>query len=139
MTDQAIRWAKRQGHHDIANMLRLASISGNVGDRIKEKAAELNKERGCIENVLKHLGRIGKQSAEIFEKVLVEVVTGCVESKDCFDDFLLSLCHALIGETHFEASELFGVIARVVSDVITGGTKLDWFWLKEVLLPANVE
>ena len=39
----------------------------------------------------------------------------------------------------FEDSEVFGAIVGVSNEIITDGTKLEWFWFKEQIITAKVE
>merc|ERR1712228_26714 len=73
-----LKLAELYNKHDIAQLLRLSAIKGNIGERIKEKAKILNRERGCIENIQKGLMRIGGQTAKIWKETTIEMVTNCI-------------------------------------------------------------
>merc|ERR1712228_689894 len=99
-----LKLAEFYNKHDIAQLLRLSAIKGNIGERIKEKAKILNRERGCIENIQNGLKRIGGQTAKIWKQTTIEMMTNCIQNKQCFDDIFLSLCYEFIGFTDFEKS-----------------------------------
>merc|ERR1712228_655694 len=103
----SLKVAEMYNKHDIAQLLRLSEIKGNIGERIKEKAEILNRERGCIENIQNGLKRIGKETAKIWKDTTIEMITNCIQNKQCFDDIFLSLCYEFIGSADFEKSELF--------------------------------
>merc|ERR1712228_696414 len=102
--DTALYWAEGNYNLDIAQLLRLSEIKGNIGERIKEKAEILNRERGCIENIQNGLKRIGKETAKIWKDTTIEMITNCIQNKQCFDDIFLSLCYEFIGFADFEKS-----------------------------------
>jgi len=130
--------ANEYGKHDVAQLLMLSEIKGNIGERIKEKAKILNRERGCIENIQNGLKRIGEQTAKIWKDTTIEMMTNSIQNKECFDDIFLSLCYEFIGFADFEKSELFKAIIATSDDVIKNGNKTNWFWFKEVMLASNV-
>ena len=80
--------AQTLGNHDIAQLLRLSQIKGNIGERIKERANSINKGNGCIKNIMDELSRIGEQTASIFKKTMVEIVTSLIQQKLYFTLFL---------------------------------------------------
>ena len=131
--------SRHMGNYDIAQLLLLSEFKGNIGDRLKERASSLNRERGIIENVTKELTRIGEQSSAIFMKIMMEIITSSMQNKCCYDDIMLSLCHKYIGADEFEESELFKAITKASNDTIQNGNKKDWYWFKEILLKSNVK
>merc|ERR1712228_357789 len=133
-----LKVAEMNNKYNVAQLLRLSAIKGNIGERIKEKAKILNRERGCIENIKNGLKRIGGQTAKIWKDTTIEMVTNCIQNKQCFDDIFLSLCYEFIGSADFEKSELFKTIMATSDDVIKNGNKTNWFWFKEVMLASNV-
>lgn len=134
----ALDYANFEGKHDIAQLLMLSEIEGNIGERIKEKAKILNRERGNMQNIINGLERIGKQTAKMWKDTTIEMMTNCIQNKECFDDIFLSLCYEFIGFADFEKSELFKAIIATSDDVIKNGNKTNWFWFKEVMLASNV-
>merc|ERR1712228_23443 len=99
-----LKVAEMNNKYNVAQLLRLSAIKGNIGERIKDKAKILNRERGCIENIQNGLKRIGKQTAKIWKDTTIEMVTNCIQNKQCFDDIFLSLCYEFIGSADFEKS-----------------------------------
>merc|ERR1712228_551528 len=108
--------ANEYGKHDVAQLLMLSEIKGNIGERIKEKAKILNKERGCIENIKNGLTRIGEQTAKIWKDATIEMITNCIQNKQCFDDIFLSLCYEFIQPPNgYEYNSEDGVIEVLIS------------------------
>ena len=132
--------ALRTGNHDIAQLLLLSQSTGNIGERIKEKANELNREYGIIEAFIDELSQIGEQTAEIFKKTLIEIMTSLIQKKKVFADIMLSLCLKIIeSEQQFEDSELFkDAIIKSSTNIIQAIDKRDWFWMKRVMIPSTV-
>ena len=135
--------AKRTGNYDIAQLLLLSQSTGNIGERIKEKADELNREYGIIEAFIDELSQIGEQTAEIFKKTLIEIMTRLIQKKKIFADIMLSLCLKFIESEEkgrkFEESELFkDAIIKTSKNIIRATEKRDWFWMKEAVIPSTV-
>eukprot|EP01083_Nonionella_stella_P308643 1089831_1 len=87
-----------QRHPHIELLLMLHSLDANVGDRINDKSADLNKEEGIIENILTELDLIGDQSKQLFQNILVELMINIISKKRVFDDILLNLCWKIQSE-----------------------------------------
>eukprot|EP01084_Bolivina_argentea_P000967 1774_1 len=129
--------ARRHPHIEL--LLMLHSLDANVGDRIKDKSAELNQEEGIIENILSELALIGDQSKELFESILLELMINIISKKRIFDDILLNLCWKIQCQkgNPFE-SELWKAIKTTCYQVIQSRNKRDWFWMKRCLVPSNI-
>ena len=95
---------------------------------------------------MSELSEIGAQTAAIFKKTLIEVMTRLIQKKKSLDDTLLFLCHSFIESEEknagFEESELFKeAIIKTSTSVIQAKDpdKKDWFWMKNVIVPSNVK
>eukprot|EP01083_Nonionella_stella_P100851 284993_1 len=135
--ESAMDAARRHPHIEL--LLMLHSLDANVGDRIKDKSAELNQEEGIIENILSELALIGDQSKELFESILLELMINIISKKRIFDDILLNLCWKIQCQkgNPFE-SELWKAIKTTCYQVIQSRNKRDWFWMKRCLVPSNI-
>merc|ERR1712228_1058901 len=131
--------ANDMSNHDVEQLLMLSKITGNIGERVKEKADGLNKEDGMIANVINELSKI-KDEKLSFKDTLIQVVTNLIDQKLSFPDFLLSLCWKMM-ETEYEKpeeSELFKVIMVTCEDIIKKKDKRDWYWMKQIMLKSHV-
>eukprot|EP01083_Nonionella_stella_P097695 274602_1 len=133
----AMDFARRHPH--IEMLLMLHSLDANVGDRINDKSADLNKEEGIIENILSELELIGDQSKKLFENIVLEIMINIISKKKVFDDILLNLCWKIQRERgNWFESELWKAIKSTCHQVIQSRNKRDWFWMKRCLVPSNI-
>ena len=140
-----IEEAKHWSNYHVEQLLLLSEIKGNIGERVKGKAYDLNRQNGIVSNAMSVLSTM-PQTKEIFTKALREIMMHSMTEKKIFDDVMLSLYFALFEEgeeekeaVHTEDTELFQTIMKTSTNIIAGRDKRDWFWMKEVLIPSNVK
>eukprot|EP01084_Bolivina_argentea_P300482 518135_1 len=136
----ALDIAIEEGAADTEQLLRFAETGANAGDRIKDIAFILNKQRGINENILNELSLIGKQNKELFENTLMEIMINIICKRLAFSDQLLNYCINSICEKNndlFE-SELWLQINKTCNEIIKNGNKRDWFWLKEYIVKSTI-
>eukprot|EP01084_Bolivina_argentea_P070309 127824_1 len=103
-------------------------------------AETVHKQDGIIDNILSELVMIGKQSKELFEKTLMELMINIINKRLVFDDNLLNLCWKIASRNNKNPlqSELWNVISTQCNNIIQNGSSRDWYWLKKVLLPSTI-
>eukprot|EP01083_Nonionella_stella_P140515 431006_1 len=131
----ALAHATDSGHYDIVQLLMTIFI----GERMKEKANRLKTEQSVIENMNNELKSVGEQSKEIFDKVLLEIMIRLITKRLVFDDDMLGLCWMMEEQKGDPLKgELWKSIQETAADIIKGGNKRDWFWMKQCLIPSNI-
>merc|ERR1712228_236356 len=127
--------ANDMGNHDVEQVLMLSQITGNIGERVKEKADGLNKEDGMIANVINELSKIKDENLS-FKDTLIKIVTNLIAQKLSFPDFLLSLCWKMMKTDYQkpEQSKLFKVIMKTSTNIVEQKDKRDWYWMKMIML-----
>ena len=122
----------------------LSEIGGKlkIGDRVREKANALLREKGKIANVIGELKKFDEQKQEIFKDVTIQIVTNLIGDKKSYPDFMLSLAWELMKKYdsgNAEDSKLFETVMQSSNNIVQNKDKRDWFWMKSQLLASNVK
>ena len=138
----ALGEARDNKQHHIEQLLNFKLLkANNIGQKINNISNNIDKQNGIINNILNGLSLIGKQSEELFNKILMEVMINIINNKSVFSDDLLNLCWKIAEKENNGdplKSELWQSLESVCSAIITGKNKRDWYWFKNYLLPSNV-
>ena len=91
--------------------------------------------------MLEQLSEIGKQSKELFEKTLMELMINIISKRLSFSDNLLNLCWRIVSRDGKDPlkSELWNAISTQCNAIVQNGSKRDWYWLKKCVLPSSVK
>eukprot|EP01083_Nonionella_stella_P228942 810917_1 len=65
--ETALDWADLKKHHAVKQLLHFASMKANTGERIRDKADDLTKQNGIIENVMNEIEAYDDTTREFFE------------------------------------------------------------------------
>ena len=132
--------AKTNNNDHIEQLLLLKETKSNIGDRIKYISQSILKQNGVIQSIMSELALIGETSKDLFVKILKEIMINLITKKLVFSDDLLNLCWKLESEKGDPLdSELWVTIRKTCAEIINGDSVRDWFWMKQCLLPSNVE
>ena len=137
----AVDLANQSGYFNVQQLLLFAQLNVNIGNEIKITAETIHKQNGINQNILNELSLIGKQSKELFEKLLMELMLNIINKRLSFDDTLLNLCWEIAsrdGQNPLK-SELWKTISMQCELIIKNGIKRDWYWFQKILLPSTVD
>eukprot|EP01083_Nonionella_stella_P078691 215479_1 len=87
----ALQFANDKGHHAIKQLLHFTAMKANTGERIREKADDLTKQNGIIENIMNEIKSYDDTTREFFEDTLLDLVNKVVRKKVIFSDDWLCL------------------------------------------------
>ena len=136
----ALDLSRTVGWYNMERLLLFAKLNANIGNEIKTNADTIQKQQGIINNILNELTLIGKQSKELFEGILMELMINIINKRSSFDDNLLNLCWEIVsrdGKNPLD-SELWKAISTQCNAIIQNGNKRDWYWLKKCVIPSTV-
>eukprot|EP01084_Bolivina_argentea_P070308 127823_1 len=138
--DTALDIARDNGYYNIEQLLLFAKLHLNVGTEIKNTAQTIHEQNGIIENIVNGLQLIGQQSKDLFEKILLELMTNLINEKLIFSDNLLNVCWNIICRDDKDplSSDLWKIISTQCKNIIENGNQRDWFWLKKCLLTSTI-
>eukprot|EP01084_Bolivina_argentea_P082326 149065_1 len=135
----ALSIARENGYYNIEQLIIFAKLNVNIGNAIKMHAETVHKQDGIIDNILSELVMIGKQSKELFEKILMELMINIITKKLLFSDNLLNYCwHIVSRQNDALSSDLWKTISSTCSNIIQNGSKRDWYWLKTCIIPSTI-
>eukprot|EP01083_Nonionella_stella_P141671 437008_1 len=80
----ALFWADEKDHHAVKQLLHFAAMKANTGERIREKADDLTKQNGIIENIMNEINSYDDTTREFFEDTLLDLVNKVVRKKVIF-------------------------------------------------------
>ena len=128
------------GWYNIERLLLFAALKADAGNEIRMTAGTMHKQNGIIDNILTELSLIGKQSKDLFEKILLELMINIINKRSAFSDNLLNLCWKIISRDGKDPldSELWDALKTQCNQVIQNGNKRDWYWLKTCVIPSTV-
>eukprot|EP01084_Bolivina_argentea_P142419 250206_1 len=123
-------------YSDVEELLKFAELNANIGDRIRETAFVMDKQKGINENILSELRLIGKHNKQLFENTLLEIMVNIIDKKLAFSDHLLNLCFDI--NKNILKSELWMQIKKTCKQIIENGNKRDWYWMREYIVPSTI-
>ena len=136
----ALILAKGQAYYNIEQLLLFAQMNVNVGNEIKDLSNDIIKQNGINENILNQLSSLDKQKKETFIQILQELMVNVINKRQSFSDQLLNLCWDICmrdGKNPLK-SELWKALKNQCAEIIKNGSKRDWFWMKQLVLPSTV-
>eukprot|EP01083_Nonionella_stella_P256748 879599_1 len=134
-----LEWANEKHHHHIKQLLHFAAMKANTGERIREKADDLNKQNGIFENMMNEMGMYDDTTREFFEDTFLDLMNKILRKKLIFSDDCLCLAWKIEAKRGnvFE-SELWRNITTVCREIIQSSDKRDWFFMKTCIIPSNL-
>eukprot|EP01083_Nonionella_stella_P256747 879597_1 len=134
-----LEWANEKHHHHIKQLLHFAAMKANTGERIREKADDLNKQNGIFENMMNEMGMYDDTTREFFEDTFLDLMNKILRKKLIFSDDCLCLAWKIEAKRGnvFE-SELWKNLTTLCTQIIQNGDKQDWCFMKTCIIPSNL-
>eukprot|EP01083_Nonionella_stella_P239359 837817_1 len=124
--DTALDLADDEDHHAVKQLLHFAQMKANTGERIREKADDLTKQNGIIENLMNEIEAYDETTREFFEDTLLDLMNKIVRKKVIFSDDCLCLAWKIEAKRgKVLESELWKNITTVCRQIIQNGDKRD--------------
>jgi len=111
-----------------------------AGNDIKEISATIQAQNGINDCLRNELADIGKQSKQLYDETVMELMLRMVEKRRTFCDnqMIYAFNMAMTENEDILTSKLWLQIRQTVSEIVQKGTKIDWMWLKVCLLPSMI-
>eukprot|EP01083_Nonionella_stella_P054077 142859_1 len=137
--DTALVLADDEDHHAVNQLLHFAEMKANTGERIREKADDLTKQNGIIENLVNEIESYDDTTREFFEDTLLDLMNKIVRKKMIFSDDWLCLAWKIEAKRgNVFQSELWKNMTAVCREIIQNRDKRDWFFMKTCIIPSNL-
>eukprot|EP01083_Nonionella_stella_P270483 916003_1 len=135
----ALDWADKRNRHAVKQLLHFANMKANTGERIREKADDLTKQNGIIENLVNEIESYDDTTREFFEDTLLDLMNKIVRKKMIFSDDWLCLAWKIEAKRgNVFQSELWKNMTAVCREIIQNRDKRDWFFMKTCIIPSNL-
>eukprot|EP01083_Nonionella_stella_P270485 916014_1 len=135
----ALDIANVRDHHAVKQLLHFANMKANTGERIREKADDLTKQNGIIENLVNEIESYDDTTREFFEDTLLDLMNKIVRKKMIFSDDWLCLAWKIEAKRgNVFQSELWKNMTAVCREIIQNRDKRDWFFMKTCIIPSNL-
>merc|ERR1712232_1260490 len=136
----AIDYAQGFNYPHIEKLLLFAKMNVEAGNDIKEISETIRGQNGINDTLRNELADIGKQSKQLYEETVMELMMRMVEKRKTFCDnqMIYAFNMAMTENEGILKSELWLQIRQTVSVIVQKGTKIDWMWLKICLLPSTI-
>eukprot|EP01083_Nonionella_stella_P087033 241976_1 len=130
--------AKRRGHYHIEQLLSFNAMKVNVGKEVTDLAANINRQNGINQIISNELQLLDEQK-DLFEQILMKIMTNIIRKKLSFSDQLLSHCWLIAcKDGDVLSSDLWKAISSTCSEVISNEDRRDWFWFKTCILESTI-
>eukprot|EP01083_Nonionella_stella_P075654 205728_1 len=135
----ALKHAISNGYYHIQQLLLFSELNVSSGNKIKEIANAMNKQKGINQNVRRQLADIGQETRTIFESAVVTITINLINQKLSFDDTLLNMAWDIAcNDANPLSSDLWKSIALTCTDIFHNGNARDWYWFKAFVLPSTI-
>eukprot|EP01083_Nonionella_stella_P317552 1156960_1 len=135
----ALDMANEVNHHAVKQLLHFANMKANTGERVREKADDLTKQNGIIENLVNEIESYDDTTREFFEDTLLDLMNKIVRKKMIFSDDWLCLAWKIEAKRgNVFQSELWKNMTAVCREIIQNRDKRDWFFMKTCIIPSNL-
>eukprot|EP01083_Nonionella_stella_P174691 606327_1 len=135
----ALDRADGEDHHAVKQLLHFAKMKANTGERVREKADDLTKQNGIIENLVNEIESYDDTTREFFEDTLLDLMNKIVRKKMIFSDDWLCLAWKIEAKRgNVFQSELWKNMTAVCREIIQNRDKRDWFFMKTCIIPSNL-
>eukprot|EP01083_Nonionella_stella_P039281 106840_1 len=162
----ALDSARGAGYYEIEQLLLFSKMNATIGNKIKNTANIINKQKGINVNIRTQLRSHTKEHQEIFRNTLFDIMRNIINNRLSFSDDLLNLCFDLLpantsgssgglsvglsqsltklsdvdcsNDQPILSSALWKSIKKVCKEIIETGNQRDWFWMKAFIIPSTI-